>query len=104
MRGVTARELFTANKHADASKINRASTDVINAFWQLDLPRVWGGRQPGWDRRNAARHVGRQPPRRDLDPVRGLRRDRGIPGAQRGKRRSTTMPDPNRPPAPRPGG
>jgi Tn3 transposase DDE domain/Domain of unknown function (DUF4158) len=50
MRGVTARELTTANKHADAMKITRASTDVINGFWQLDLARLWGdGSRVGTD-------------------------------------------------------
>jgi TnpA family transposase len=50
MRGVTAKELLTANKHADAQKINRASTDVINGFVQLDLTKVWGdGSRVGTD-------------------------------------------------------
>lgn len=43
MRGhVSPHELSTANKHATAAKLQAASTDVINAFAQLDLPRVWG--------------------------------------------------------------
>src|SRR5437588_4703678 len=50
MRGVTAKELLTANKHADAQKINRASTDVVNGFAQLDLTKVWGdGSRVGTD-------------------------------------------------------
>jgi hypothetical protein len=43
MRGrVSPHELSLANKHATAAKLQAASTDVINAFAQLDLPRVWG--------------------------------------------------------------
>lgn len=40
---VSAHELYTAgNKHATAEKIMRASTEVINAFAQLDVASVWG--------------------------------------------------------------
>ncbi len=39
---VSPHELSLANKHATAAKLQAASTDVINAFAQLDLPRVWG--------------------------------------------------------------
>jgi TnpA family transposase len=43
MRGrVSPHELSLANKHTTAAKLQAASTDVINAFAQLDLPRVWG--------------------------------------------------------------
>jgi hypothetical protein len=43
MRGqVSPHELSGANKHAPAAKIQAASTDVVNAFTQLDLSRVWG--------------------------------------------------------------
>ena len=43
MRGrVSPHELSLANKHADAAKIQAASTDVVNAFAQLDLSMVWG--------------------------------------------------------------
>lgn len=43
MRGhVSPHELSTANKHAPSTKIQAASTDVVNAFAQLDLPKVWG--------------------------------------------------------------
>jgi TnpA family transposase len=43
MRGqVSPHELSTAREHAPAAKLQAASTDVINAFAQLDLPKVWG--------------------------------------------------------------
>ncbi len=43
MRGVSAHDIYTAgNKHADASKIHRASADVIDAFAKLDVASMWG--------------------------------------------------------------
>ncbi len=40
---ISAGELYTAgNKHAPAGKIERASTEVINAFARLDVSRIWG--------------------------------------------------------------
>ena len=43
---VSAREIYTAgNKHADASKVYRASTDVINEFAKLDVAGIWGDGQ-----------------------------------------------------------
>lgn len=47
LRGsVSAHEIYTAgNKHADASKVYRASTDVINEFAKLDVAGIWGDGQ-----------------------------------------------------------
>lgn len=47
LRGkVSAHELYTAgNKHATSGKIHRSSTDVINAFAQLDVAGIWGDGQ-----------------------------------------------------------
>ncbi|MFC3453356.1 Tn3 family transposase [Amycolatopsis speibonae] len=44
MRGtVSAHEIFTAgNKHSTAGKVAKCSTDVINAFAELDVAGVWG--------------------------------------------------------------
>jgi hypothetical protein len=43
MRGVSAHELgATANRHFTIEKLNRAIADVITAYLQLDLARVWG--------------------------------------------------------------
>ncbi|MCA1678088.1 MAG: transposase, partial [Actinobacteria bacterium] len=43
MRGVSAHELgATANRHVTIDKLNRAIADVINAYLQLDLAKVWG--------------------------------------------------------------
>jgi TnpA family transposase len=43
MRGVSAHELgATANRHFTTEKLNRAIADVINAYLQLDLAKVWG--------------------------------------------------------------
>ena len=83
MRGrVSVHELATANKHATAMTVHAASTDVINAFARLDLPALWGdgsraaadGTQlDTWSDNLLAR---------DLDPVRGVRRDR-VPAHRR---------------------
>ena len=43
IRGVSAHELgATANRHFTIEKLNQAIVDVINAFLQLDLGKVWG--------------------------------------------------------------
>ena len=39
---VTAHQLATAVKHAGVERIDAAKTDGVNAFAQLDLPKVWG--------------------------------------------------------------
>ncbi|MCQ9166034.1 Tn3 family transposase [Arthrobacter sp. STN4] len=44
MKGqVSAQELYTAgNKHATATKIERACADIVNAYAKLDISSVWG--------------------------------------------------------------
>jgi hypothetical protein len=47
---VSVHELHTAAGHADAQKIHNASVDVINAYAQLDITRLWGdGSRAGTD-------------------------------------------------------
>jgi len=47
---VSVHQLHQATKHADANKIHRASADVINAYTDLDLSRLYGdGRRAGTD-------------------------------------------------------
>jgi len=47
MRGkVSAHEIYTAgNKHSTADKVHQCSTDVINAFTELDVAAMWGDGQ-----------------------------------------------------------
>jgi TnpA family transposase len=43
LSGITARELsVTANRHVTIGKLNKAITDVINAFARLDVVKAWG--------------------------------------------------------------
>ncbi|MBW8482621.1 Tn3 family transposase [Actinomadura parmotrematis] len=43
MRGlVSVHELSLGNKHANATKVDKASVDVVNAFNKLDVASVWG--------------------------------------------------------------
>lgn len=52
MRGVSANQFYTASKHATPARIDAAKTDVVNAFADLDLPKIWGD-GTGRRRRNA---------------------------------------------------
>lgn len=43
LSGITAHELSnTANRHVTIAKLNKAITDVINAFARLDVVKAWG--------------------------------------------------------------
>ena len=73
--GTSARDLaLVANRHVTVDKLNEAITDVINAYARLDLIKAWGRRIVGRGRRHPHGHLPGQPPRRDLDPVWGIRR------------------------------
>ena len=75
--GTSARDLaLVANRHVTVDKLNEAITDVVNAYARLDLIKAWGDGIVGRGRRHPHGHLPGQPPRGDLDPLWGIRRDR----------------------------
>ncbi|MEV4400499.1 Tn3 family transposase [Nonomuraea sp. NPDC049607] len=71
IEGITAHEISPAkNRHITLANPNKAITDVVNAFTQLDVVKAWGdGSSVGTDGTQVAAHrPGRLPPHRLLVP------------------------------------